>query len=384
MPVYVEMVKDKKTDKKIEKKVNDKKQYYIRTYITDENGKRKQITKHNKNWLGRDGQLEASQEENRLKKQINCNLMLKKITLNEVYENYVDYCSTRLKKSSLKDIKSNYRLYIKNFLGNKIVNELNNKDILNWHQWIFTKNFSIKFCRNIHVTLVSILNYACKYYELDKNVASIVGNFEIPKGTDKKNINFLTVNEFNEFIKNEKNEIYQCFFTILFFSGMRLGELWCLMWNDIDFENNKITINKSYSPKNEGITIPKTSKSNRKIYILDPVRNAVNIMKKYKNEDGFVFGLDKIKGTTLRRKCKNNCTKAKIVKNIRIHDFRHSFASMCIFNGIPVEIISEYLGHANISTTLNIYGHLYPNAQKILINTVNNFLKQDQKQDQKK
>ena len=52
---------------------------------------------------------------------------------------------------------------------------------------------------------------------------------------------------------------------------------------------------------------------------------------------------------------------------------------MCIFNGIPVEIISEYLGHANISTTLNIYSHLYPNAQKILINTVNNFLKQDQK-----
>ena len=96
MPVYVEMVKKKKTGKKIEKKVNDKKQYYIRTYITDENGKRKQITKHNKNWLGRDGQLEASQEENRLKKQINCNLILKKITLNEVYENYLDYCSEEI------------------------------------------------------------------------------------------------------------------------------------------------------------------------------------------------------------------------------------------------------------------------------------------------
>ena len=57
-----------------------------------------------------------------------------------------------------------------------------------------------------------------------------------------------------------------------------------------------------------------------------------------------------------------------IIKHIKIHDFRHSFASMCINKGVPIEIISQYLGHENISTALDIYGHLYPNSQEELIN----------------
>ena len=111
--------------------------------------------------------------------------------------------------------------------------------------------------------------------------------------------------------------------------------------------------------------------------------NIVNkIFQKYKNTNTeIIFGLSKIKLTTLQRKCDMNCKKAKINKNIRIHDFRHSFASMCIFNGIPIEIISEYLGHESISTTLNTYAHLYPNSQNKLIWVLD---KQDQKQDQEK
>ena len=72
------------------------------------------------------------------------------------------------------------------------------------------------------------------------------------------------------------------------------------------------------------------------------------------------------------------------ISDFRIHDFRHSFATMCIDKGIPINIISEYLGHENVSTTMNIYGHLYSNSQDKLITMLSeNQRKQDQKQDQR-
>lgn len=394
MPIYVEQIKDKKTGKKIDKLVDGKKQYYIRTYVEDEFGNRKQITRHNKNWLGRDGQKEAEWEEIHLQnKKYN---KYEKSVLNDLAEEYFKYIEKKLKPSTIRKNKDNYYLHIQPFLGHKKILDLTNKDILDFHKYLNDKEniiksnnskrttgkykLSISFKQSIHVTLVSLLNFGCKYFGLNKNVASIVGNFKKSKGSLKNEVNFLTKDEFYEFIKFEFNDTYKDFFTLLFFTGMRRGELLALTIHDIDFSNNEININKSINPKN-GIesTVPKTDHSNRKIKMLNIVSK---ILKKYKDiNTEIIFGLSKIKPTTLQRKCDMNCKKAKINKNIRIHDFRHSFASMCIFNEIPIEIISEYLGHENISTTLNTYAHLYPNSQNKLIYILN---KQDQKQDQAK
>ena len=214
------------------------------------------------------------------------------------------------------------------------------------------------------------MNFGVKYYKLKQNVASITGNFKKSKGSVKKELNFLTENEFNNFINYENNTTYKDFFTLLFYTGMRRGELLALLISDINFTKNEININKSINPKNgKNATVPKTNKSNRKIKMLRIVKETLS---KYKNTNDIIFGLNKITPTTLQRKCDKNCKSAQIDKNIRIHDFRHSFASMCINKGVPIEIISEYLGHENISTTLNIYSHLYPNSQNKLIEILDN------------
>lgn len=379
MPIYEE--KDK---------VNGQKRYYIRTYVTDENGKRKQITKHNKEWIGRDGYWLAHQEECQLKnKKYN---EYEDITLNELYEKYIEHIETTLKPSTIRKNKDNYNLHISPIIGHKKVYSLSTKDILEFHDFLDKKENIIKnkdskrnvgsyklsttFKQSIHTTLTSILNFGIKYYGLTQNVASITGNFKKSKGSVKKELNFLAENEFKKIINYETNEIYKDFFTILFYTGMRRGELLALLIDDIDFTKNEININKSINPKNGKIaTAPKTNKSNRKIKMLKIVKE---ILLKYKNIKGTIFGLNKITPTTLQRKCDKNCKLAEINKNIRIHDFRHSFASMCINKGVPIEIISEYLGHENISTTLNIYSHLYPNSQDKLIKLLE---KQDQKQD---
>ena len=368
MPVYEE-----------KEKVNGQKRYYIRTYVTNEDGKKKQITRHNKNWIGRDGYWLAYQEESSLKKKkIN---EFENMTLNELANEYFEHIKKSLKPSTIRKNTDNYNLHIRPIIGTKKIYNLSTKDILEFHDYLNKKentiksennkrnsnkyNLSTTFKQSIHVTLSSILSFGTKYYGLKTNVASIVGNFRKAKGSDKQELNFLTEKEFEKFIYYESNNIYKDFFTLLFYTGMRRGELLALTSNDINFKENEIYINKSINPKNGMIaTDPKTNKSNRKIKM---VKIARKILFKYKDIDGIIFGLKKITPTTLQRKCDNNCKCANIDKNIRIHDFRHSFASMCIFKGIPIEIISEYLGHESISTTLNTYAHLYPNSQDKLV-----------------
>lgn len=369
MPVYAE-----------KQKVNGQTRWFIRTYVTDQYGNQKQVTRHNKGWIGREGKKQAEYEENTLKNKIFNEY--EDMTLDELYELYFKDISSKLKASTIRKNKDNYEIYIKPFLGKKKIFSLSNKDILNFHNFlndikreIKDKNskrekghysLSITYKQSIHVTLVSILNFGCKYTGLSKNVASVVGNFKKAKGTSKKELNFLTSEEFKRFIKTESNQTYKDFFTILFFTGMRRGELLALSIEDIDFDNNEIIIHKSINPKNGmECTVPKTDKSNRRIKMLKIVRD---LFQKYKDEPHkYIFGLDNIKPTTLQRKCDKNCKNGEIIKNIRIHDFRHSFASLCINKGVPIEIISEYLGHENISTTLETYAHLYPNSQDKLI-----------------
>lgn len=373
MPVYEE-----------KEKINGQKRYYIRTYITDEFGKKKQITRHSKNWVGRDGYWLAYQEENQLRnKEYN---EYENMTLDELSKKYIEYIESTLKPSSIRKSKDNYNLHISPIIGYKKIYALTTKDILEFHDCLDKKEHKIRnknskrkcdsyklstaFKQSIHTTLTSILNFGVKYYELKQNVASITGNFKKSKGSVKKELNFLTENEFNNFINYENNTTYKDFFTLLFYTGMRRGELLALLISDINFTKNEININKSINPKNgKNATVPKTNKSNRKIKMLRIVKETLS---KYKNTNDIIFGLNKITPTTLQRKCDKNCKAAKIDKNIRIHDFRHSFASMCINKGVPIEIISEYLGHENISTTLNIYSHLYPNSQNKLIEILDN------------
>ena len=137
--------------------------------------------------------------------------------------------------------------------------------------------------------------------------------------------------------------------------------------DDINFETREINIDKAINPKNGVLAeLPKTDKSNRKIKMVNKVFDLLKEYVRLCNQE--LFGLKKIKPTNLQRKCDNNCKKANISRNIRIHDFRHSFASMCINKGVPIEVVSGYLGHENISTTLETYAHLYPNSQDKLIN----------------
>lgn len=356
-------------------KNKDNDSWYIKTYVKDKNGVSKQITKRNKKWTGRNGKILAQQEENRLINSIDeIPYENKIITINELCDNYLN--SLDVRDGTYNRYNNIIKTYIKPFLGEKQVRSIKNIDISNWHKKLDKCKARNKdefittiYKQKIHSTLSTIFNYGCIFYNIEKNIPKIVGNFKLPKGTNKKKMSIMTLDEFNNFISLETNEQYRLFFTLLFFTGMRRGELLCLMWEDINFKERTISITKTMDiRKGAKIEKPKTDKSNRKIKMIDKVYNE---LFKIRKDHGYIFELYSIKGTTLDRKCKNNCKRSGFTKNMRIHDFRHSFASLCINNNVPIAIISEYLGHENISTTLDIYSHLYPDSQNKLVEILN-------------
>lgn len=164
-------------------------------------------------------------------------------------------------------------------------------------------------------------------------------------------------------------------FTVLYFTGMRSGELLALTWKDIDLENNTIQINKTYQriKKKDVITVPKTPCSIRNVVIFDYL---TDIIKSYKAKIYRPHVNDRIFPFTKHRlgyEITQNCKKSG-VKKIRIHDLRHSHASLLIELGFSPLLIAERLGHENVETTLNTYAHLYPNKQNELANKLQNIL----------
>lgn len=356
MPVYEE-----------KEKINGQKRWFIRTYVTDENGNRKQVTRHNKEWLGRDGYNLAHQEEVRLKNKV-LNIKRADVKIEELFDSYMTELSSTSKLATIKKNRDNIIKHILPYFKNVKIKNIDNRKILDWKYKIEEKNLSLSFKKNIFISFSSMLNHGCKYYDLPNNPAKIVGNFKNKKGNIyKRDMKIMDEDQFKHFIENEINELYKLVFTVLFYTGMRRGEMLALTWDDVNFKNNTITISKTYNPKikDEFDNSPKTNKSNRTIKMLPIVHNQ---LKKYKNNQSSHDSIfENVTLTTLKRHCDKNCKNIGI-DNFRIHDFRHSFASMCIDKDVPINIISDYLGHENISTTLDTYSHLYPNSQDKLIN----------------
>ena len=102
---------------------------------------------------------------------------------------------------------------------------------------------------------------------------------------------------------------------------------------------------------------------------MDLLKKLINIQE---SKNGYIF-LNNITLSTLKRKSDRNLRSIGLNEKelIRIHDYRHSFATMCIHNNVPIHVLSDYMGHENISVTWDTYGHLYPDSKNVLVSTIN-------------
>ena len=243
------------------------------------------------------------------------------------------------------------------------MNEITPAEIIQWQNAIQEKGYSKTYERMIQNQLNALFNHAQKIYNLKENPCKKVKKMG---KSDANKLEFWTKAEYDRFIAGvEPGSEDYLIFEILFWTGIREGELLALNLSDFDMSGNLLHINKTYNRirKRDVIDTPKTENSVRTIDIPNFLKEEV---KKYaKKHYGFPEDqrLFPIVARTLQKRLKKYEALTG-VKPIRVHDIRHSHVAYLIYQGVEPLIIKERLGHKDIQMTSNTYGHLYPSQQK--------------------
>lgn len=263
------------------------------------------------------------------------------------------------------------------FFGNKRMDEITSKDIMQWKNRIKEQGYSSSYERTIDNQLTAYFNHASVHYGLINNPCKKVKKM----GAYKKRIDFLTFEEYEKFISMYDPESRQhVLFNTLAFTGMRCGECLALTPADIDVKNRTISITKTYFRKNKKdyITSPKTEESNRIVHIPQFLADELqNYMER-------LYGIEEhqrifpVTHEAVQHTMKNMLKKAGI-RHVPVHCWRHFFASYLISIGVDALTIKEMLGHKDIKITLNTYSHLMPNKQQEVADILDAKMKETKK-----
>lgn len=223
------------------------------------------------------------------------------------------------------------------------------------------KPYSPVYLKTIHNQLSAIFNHAVRYYNLKENPCQKAGSMGKKKNREML---FWTKEEYLKFADAMMDKPMSYYaFEMLYWTGIREGELLALTSADFDFEKRTVTINKSFQHLNgrDIITSPKTEKSNRTIqlpkFLCDEMQDYLKMLYDVGLEDR-VFPITK---SYLHREMDRGAKEAG-VKRIRIHDIRHSHVSLLIDMGFSATAIADRVGHESIDITYN-YAHLFPSKQ---------------------
>lgn len=287
-------------------------------------------------------------------------------------EKYLEDMKDRLKVSTFDMKKSVIEMRIVPFFKGRTINSITTTDVMQWQNTLLRwedpltgKGFSKSYLKTVHNQLSAIFNHAVRFYKLKENPARIVGNM----GSEKDiHMEFWTLSEYKKFSEAmmEKPISYYAF-EVLYWAGMRLGEMLALGIDDIDFENKTISINKTYHRKKgeDVFTSPKTAKSVRVItipdFLVEELRDYVNMF--YDKDFDRLFPVSK---SYIETEMKRGIRQQNL-KPIRVHDLRHSHVSLLINSGYSALEIADRMGHESIDITFR-YAHLFPNVQKDMAN----------------
>lgn len=300
------------------------------------------------------------------------------------------------KESTYIDYSSSYKVLIEPHLGRKDISKITSMDINNWKKEIDSKGLSLNYKNKAFNVLMQIYKYAISNYGITSNPVALAGRFQANKSKiikDEDKIRYITKEEFDKFISVIDAPIWKAFFTFLFYTGVRRGEALALTWNDIDFNENLITINKNLFSKSKGKVIITSTKNNqnRKIkmskYLIDSLKEYKSFVKQYADfkEDWFVFGNTRFLPLVQIDRYKDKYFGLSGVRRITTHEFRHSHVSLlineyvkqCRIKNIKIDtakfflMLSSRMGHT-IEVMQRTYMHLFPTMQDEIVDLLDN------------
>lgn len=265
-----------------------------------------------------------------------------------------DYKINR-KPASYSMAEKNLRLYILPQLGQMDIGDITPMVIKKWQNSLTKLNQSDSSIKAYNTTFNTLLNWGVKFYGLKNNPFKIVGT----TGKVAKRDVFIEEKEWSE-IDNDITDVFdKAALNLLFWSGMRIGELRALQPGDVDFEKCTIRINKTYSEA-YGIGKPKTANGERVIKIPEQTMNHLNtLFNSFYELPDFPFRQRCL--ITIKTHLKEYCEK-HYKFNIHPHCLRHSHATLLVRMNVPLPAIAKRLGD-KIETVMSTYAHCY-NSQE--------------------
>ena len=357
MPAYKYTLKDGKTIR-----------WYANFYYTDWTGNKKHICKR-----GFKTQREAKEYERSF---LNQQSRTSDILFSSLVASYMEDMSHRLKPTTMNNKQYVIQEKLLAYFGNLKVCDISTLTVRKWQNELISYRdadgnpYSQTYLKTINNQLSTIMNYAVAHYRLPANPCRTAGSMGKSKAGEMK---IWTQEQYEQFSGAIQKSAIKLAFDILFYTGMRAGELLALTPADI-LPSKRINIVKNFAKlKGEELLLePKTQKGSRCISIPDFLYDDIQeyIAKLYGIEkEERIFYFTKF---ALNKEIKETAMKAGLPP-IRVHDLRHSHASMLIEMNVPPLEIADRLGHESVKTTLDTYAHLYPDKDQQLADRLNQF-----------
>lgn len=367
--------------------------WMFKTYLgTDANGKQITTTRRNFN-TKKEAQLALSRLKVQFEKGEYNKPKEDRYTFNQVFEIWKNNYELTVKESTFVKVMSQYEFHILPIFGSKFIDDISVIEIQNYAN---AKVNNFVNYRNLITNISRIFDYAVNIGLIDANPTKRIS---IPKRKisvgDNKKQNYYTKIELKQFLdlsrKQQPYYIY-AFFQLLAYSGCRKGEILGLQWRSVSFKDNHINIIQTLASGKDNrlyLEQPKT-KNSKRIVSLD--KQTMEVLKHWKkeqrkmmfqlgyntmNDEQLVFSniensflqVSKPRKWMLQTIHKNN------LKEISIHGFRHTHATLLLEAGVSPKVISERLGHSSIQITLDLYSHVTEEMERevpdIFANAVN-------------
>lgn len=306
--------------------------------------------------------------------------------IRELYDEYMSAKKHEVRPTTLEKTRGILEREVLPLIGDVRLDRLTPGTLQRWKAAVSDRPISVRSKQNVYKELSAMLNFAVRLEYLPKNPLRQIGSFKevfIEHEADK--LHFYTPDQFKLYSAAARKMCttaedfgFFVFFNIAFYTGMRKGEINALKWSDI--EGDLITVRRSVIQKLKGgdVEMPPKNKSSFRtlqapqplIKILDE-QKAMQQKNKRWSEDWYVCGGPRpLRDSSICNR-NNAFGNAAGLPHIRVHDFRHSHASLLCNEGINIQEIARRLGHSKIEITWNTYSHLYPREEERAVAILN-------------
>ena len=341
---------------------------------------------HNKNWEARikiNGKVKyftAKTQAEVSEKLLNFRMALKSgldITatsnVREVADKFLKVRARNCTPKTIHTYETQYRVHIDKPLGSKKIADLTPSQISSFVDDMVSNGSSADQVNRTLKVLKAILSHAQKLQLIPTNPAEFVEGMK----HQKKGIRALEPKEIKSFVKESKSDKHHALWYLLLNSGCRIGEALALQWSDLDFENDTLTIGKTYDQdfgvkdgtKNGTTRVVKLNSSTMKVLQQHHSKQLEQQLDlgKYWNPNNLIFANsvgEYVNLNNLRRRNFSEILKRANISDFKIHDLRHTFASHSLMNNISVLEVSHYIGHKSPLITMSVYAHFVPSEDK--------------------